>query len=129
MVLTQNLATTWQPNGNTGKVSKGKYSIGEYSVVEVSENGNQENDTDSNEKTENVDNSVDNSKLEYLGGTLGKGVVLLTEEQMDSLYEKLGFDGANHYIERLATWIIDKNAKVGNHYELIMKFAEEDKKV
>ena len=111
------------------QVRLGKLSQGEFRVVEGSENVYKENDTNSNEKTENVDNFVDNSKLEYLGGTLGKGVVLLTEEQMDSLYEKLGFDGANHYIERLATWIIDKNAKVGNHYELIMKFAEEDMKV
>ena len=127
--LGNHLATTWQPNGNTGKVSKGKYSIGEYSVVEVSENGNQENDTDSNEKTENVDKNVDNSNLELMGGTLGKGVVLLTPEQKDALLDKLGLDAFNHYIDKLATFIIDKDAKVSNHYKTILKWVEEDMKV
>jgi hypothetical protein len=127
--LGNQMATTGQPNGNPGKVSKGKYSIDKYSVVESSENGNQENDNFDTDSTENVDKNVDNSSFELMGGTLGKGVVLLTEEQKAALLDKLGLDAFNHYVERLATWIIDKNAKVGNHYGLILKFAEEDKKI
>lgn len=120
------MATKWQPNGNTGKGSIVKDSIGEYRVVESSVNGNQEN---SNNNDESVDNPVDNSSFEYMGGTLGKGVVLLTEAQKNDLLEKMGIDAFNHYVEKLATFIIEKNAKVGNHYKTILKWWEEDKKL
>jgi hypothetical protein len=128
------VATERQPNGNTGKGSIVEDSIGEYRVVEVSDNGNQESDS---AEDENVDNYVDNflsnystgSNLEYMGGTLGKGVVLLTDDQKDALFDILGFDAFNHYIERLATWIIQKNAVVGNHYQTILKWYEEDKRL
>jgi predicted phage replisome organizer len=93
-------------------------------------------DVDASEDTENgnnneetVNNSVDNSSMEYMGGSLGKGVVLLTEEQRDALLEKLGLDAFNHYVEKLATFIIEKKATVGNHYKTILKWWEEDKKI
>lgn len=76
-----------------------------------------------------VDAGVDNSTLEYMGGTLGKGVVLLTDAQSDALLEKLGLDAFNHYIDRLSSFIIEKNATVGNHYKTILKWAEEDKRI
>ena len=76
-----------------------------------------------------VDKGVDNSTLELMGGTLGKGVVLLTDAQRESLLDELGIDAFNHYIDRLSTFIIDKSAKVKNHYQTILKWAEEDKKV
>lgn len=127
------VTTKWQPNGNTGKGSIVEDSIGEYSVVEVSENGNQENDSNN---TENVDNYVDNflkqyddSKLEYIGGNIGKGVVLLSDNQRDSLLDILGLDAFNHYVEKLAWFIIEKDAKVKNHYQTILKWAEEDKRL
>ena len=62
--------------------------------------------------------------LQY--GKLGKGVVLLTDEQDEELLEKLGYDGYNHYVDKLATFIIEKNAKVSNHYATILKWARED---
>lgn len=83
-------------------------------------------DSDSNEIVENF---VGNSPLEYLGGELGKGVVLLTQDQQESLLEKLGLDAFNHYVEKLATFIIDKQAKVSNHYLTILKWAAQDAKV
>jgi hypothetical protein len=79
--------------------------------------------------TENVDNSVENSTLEFMGGTLGKGVVLLSDKQRESLLEELGFDAFNHYISRLADFIIKNNASVGNHYATIRKWAKEDSKI
>ena len=81
-----------------------------------------------NETEENVDKNVDNS-FEYLGGQLGKGVVILTNAQRDALLEKLGIDAFNHYIDKLSTFILSKDAKVGNHYQTIRKWAEEDMKV
>lgn len=67
--------------------------------------------------------------FELHNGTLGRGVVLLTPEQDEALLDKLGFDGYNHYISKLADFIIENNAKVGNHYATILKWAEEDSKV
>lgn len=81
-----------------------------------------------NETEENVDKNVDNS-FEYMGGQLGKGVVILTNAQRDALLEKLGIDAFNHYIDKLSTFILSKDAKVGNHYQTIRKWAEEDMKV
>ena len=62
-------------------------------------------------------------------GSLGKGVVLLTPEQDEALFDKLGFDAYNHYITKLANFIIDNKATVGNHYATILKWAEQDSKV
>ena len=107
---------------DAGKVSIGQDSIGQYSVVEGSGNGNQDNGNN------NVEN-VENSSLEYMGGELGKGVVLLSDAQRDALLEKLGFDAFNHYVKKLSTFIIDKKANVGNHYQTILKWAMEDSKV
>ena len=106
----------WLPDGcqvvATGKVSKEEVSIGQDRVVEVS--------------GEDVDSG---SHFERLNGSLGKGVVLLTKEQDEALLEDLGFDAYNHYIDKLATFIIEKGANVSNHYATIMKWAKEDAKV
>lgn len=107
-------------------IGKGSIEIGQYRVVEVSDNVSEDSDYGNDET---VDNSVEDSKLEFMGGTLGKGVVLLTEAQKDLLLEELGFDAFNHYVEKLATFIIEKKAKVSNHYATILRWANEDKKL
>jgi hypothetical protein len=106
-------------NNMYSQVRVGKERQGEYRLVEGSGNDN----TDNHEK--NVE-TVENSRLEFMGGTLGKGVVLLTEEQSNALLEKLGLDLYNYYVEKLANFIIDKKAKVGNHYQTILKWNLED---
>ena len=67
--------------------------------------------------------------FELQTGSLGKGVVLLTPEQFDALLDKLGLDAFNHYVEKLANFIIEKGAKVSNHYATILKWAEQDSKL
>jgi predicted phage replisome organizer len=89
----------------------------------------EEDDSDTDNDDETVDNSVDNSTLELMGGTLGKGVVLLTDAQRDALLDKLGIDAFNHYIAKLADFIIRNKATVSNHYNTILKWAKEDMKV
>ena len=92
----------------------GQDSLGEDRVVEGSEM---------------TDNGNPPPQLECLSGSLGRGVVYLTPEQDEKLLEVLGFDGYNKYIPKLADFIIDKGAKVGNHYQTILKWYEEDTKV
>jgi hypothetical protein len=43
--------------------------------------------------------------------------------------DRLGLDAFNRYVDRLATFIIEKNAHVKNHYAMILKWHEEDSKV
>lgn len=99
-----------------GSVGKDSLELGEYRVVEVS--------GDDNHGNEEI--STDLSTFELQKGTLGKGVVILTTEQDEALLDKLGFDGYNYYVAKLADFIIDKNATVANHYATILKWAKED---
>ena len=74
-----------------------------------------------------VENSVE--KIEAVGGKLGKGVVYLTQEQMDDLIDKLGLEAFDRYMEKLADFIIEKKANVKNHYATILKWWREDAKM
>ena len=65
-------------------------------------------------------------QLKRIGGTLGKGVVFLSDEQFDDLLDRLGIDEFNRKLERLATFIIEKDAYVQNHYATILKWHEQD---
>ena len=75
---------------------------------------------------EPIDENI--SPLKLVGGTLGRNVVYLTDEQFDNLLDLLGADGFNRYVGRLAEYIIDKGAYVNNHYETILKWASQDSK-
>ena len=62
----------------------------------------------------------------FLGGELGKGVVLLTDDQIGSLLDTMGLDAFDHYMDKLSSFIIKNGAKVKNHYETILKWWKED---
>jgi len=62
----------------------------------------------------------------FLGGELGKGVVLLTDEQVESLLDLMGVDAFDYYVDKLSSFIIKNDAKVKNHFETILKWWRED---
>lgn len=64
-----------------------------------------------------------------MGGTLGKGVVFLSDEQVSDLLDKMGLETFDHYVDKLSCFILDKNAKVKNHYETILKWWSQDGKI
>lgn len=68
-------------------------------------------------------------ELKVVGGDLGKGVVKLTDRQFDDLLDRLGLEGFNTYVERLANYIIKKNANIRSHYATILEWYEEDNAV
>ena len=68
----------------------------------------------------------EDKKLKFVGGELGKGVVLLSDEQIGDLLDTLGLDSFDYYVDKLASFIIKNNAKVANHYETILKWWQED---
>lgn len=65
-------------------------------------------------------------KLEMMQGKLGKGVVALTDEQISILLDKLGVELFEYYVDKLSCFIIQKGAKVKNHYTTILKWWMED---
>ena len=71
----------------------------------------------------------DTDTLKCIGGNLGKNVVYLTDGQLGDLIDRLGMDAFNRYVDRLANFIIEKNAHVKNHYDTILKWYEEDSKL
>ena len=65
-------------------------------------------------------------KLKLFRGELGQGVVMLSEAQITDLLEKLDIDGFDHYVDKLASFIIKTGAKPKHHYETILKWWKED---
>lgn len=65
-------------------------------------------------------------KLKFVGGELGKGVVLLSDEQIGSLLDTLGLDSFDYYVDKLANFIIKNDAHVTNHYETILSWWQKD---
>ena len=114
------LATTWQPNGNQVAT---QYSIGKERLgKDSSGKGSGSVDTATTTATEE-------DVLKLVGGSLGKGVVYLTDRQLGDLMDRLGLDAFNRYVDRLASFIIEKQAHIKNHYETILKWYEQDSKV
>lgn len=66
------------------------------------------------------------SKVNVLGGELGKGVVFLSDEQISDLLDRLDLETFNYYVDKLSTFIIKNDAHVKNHYETILKWWRED---
>ena len=66
------------------------------------------------------------SKVEVLGGELGKGVVFLSIDQISDLLDQMDLDTFNYYVDKLSNFIIKNNAHVKNHYETILRWWRED---
>ena len=69
------------------------------------------------------------SEARFIGGTLGKGVVLLHDEQIGDLLDRMGVDAFDYYVDKLSSFIIKNDAKVKNHYETLLKWWQEDSAV
>ena len=72
----------------------------------------------------------DESKVvKAVGGTLGKGVVFLSDEQVGDLLDRMGIETFNYYVDKLSDFIIKNDARVKSHYETILKWWAEDSQV
>ena len=96
----------------------------EYSFNHSSEKADDENDFSTVLST-NVE-----AQRVVLGGELGKGVVMLSQEQMDDLLEKLSLDEFNHYVSVVADCILKgKRYTKKTHYQAILDMAAKDRKI
>ena len=118
-------------SGSIGGASKpqanGKQTESEKEIEEeVEYEGEFEEDAEGENPAETAASTAERQKLKAVGGKLGKGVVFLSDEQSDDLLDRIGLDAFDYYVERLATFIIEKDAHVQNHYGMILKWHEED---
>ena len=69
------------------------------------------------------------AKLKYLGGSLGKGVVMLSEEQMDSLLDELSMEEFDKYVGIVADMERSgKRYRKKSHYQAILDMVAKDRK-
>ena len=78
--------------------------------------------------TTNEDGDDPEHNVTVMGGSLGKGVLFLSQEQMDDLLDRMGIETFDYYADKLSRFIIEKQARVKNHYETILKWWHEDGK-
>ena len=73
---------------------------------------------------------IDGLKLEYVGGTLGQGLVFMSSEQFGDLCEKLSLDELHKYFEIIVECERNgKKYKKKSHYQAILDMAAADRKV
>lgn len=70
------------------------------------------------------------AKRTMLGGTLGKGVVMLSDEQIADLLEKLSIEEFNKYVEIVADCELNgKPYRKKTHYQAILDMANKDRRI
>ena len=81
-----------------------------------------------NDSSPNRSNS-DSDQLKPLYGSLGRGLVLLTDNQKDDLIEKLNLTEFDTYVSKMAD-LIEKGYNFrSSHYQYILKMVDEDRAV
>ena len=69
-------------------------------------------------------------KMKYLGGTLGQGVVLMSDEQFHDLLDKLSLDEIHKYFDIIVECETSgKRYKKKSHYQAVLDMAAKDRKV
>lgn len=76
-----------------------------------------------------IHSSREEAKLKYLGGTLGKGVVMLSDEQFDLLMDNLSIEEFEKYVGIVADMELSgKHYKKKTHYQAIMDMVAKDRR-
>jgi predicted phage replisome organizer len=89
----------------------------------------QSTDTDSVDLSTDLSTAED-TKRKMLGGELGKGVVFLSQEQIDDLLDRLSLEEFDYYVGVVADCILKgKQYKRKTHYQAILDMAVADRKV
>ncbi len=103
-------------------------SMTSQSCQDTEEDEDEEKDKDKEKESRSFIQRED-AKRKVLGGTLGKGVVMLSDEQIGDLLEKLSLDEFNKYVEAVADCELNgKHYKRKTHYQAILDMAKKDRK-
>lgn len=90
----------------------------------------EEGEKDKEKESHSFTLSRTEAKRKFLGGTLGKGVVMLSDEQFEDLLDKLSLEEFNKYVSIVADCELNgKPFTKKTHYQAILDMAYEDRKV
>lgn len=79
------------------------------------------------EEEEEADGRADKGEeLHFLGGEIGQGVLLISDNQMSELLDRMGMQAFNEYARRVSDYIIRKDAKITSCAATIKKWWLED---
>ena len=109
--------TKWYPTTTTSTTTKTTTSTTTAAAATATTNTSDEEDGDGGEESKVV---------RAVGGTLGKGVVFMSDEQVADLLDRMGIEAFDHYVDKLSDFIIKNGARVKSHYETILKWWKED---
>ena len=88
-----------------------------------------ESEFEKNGLSTNLSTGVEGQRT-VLGGELGKGVVMLSQDQMEDLLDKLSLDEFNHYVSVVADCILKgKKYTKKTHYDAILDMAAKDRRI
>lgn len=109
-------------------------SVGEntdkYDVENYVEKIIAESEADGKEADSLREHLKENIKLKYMGGTLGQGIILMSNEQFGDLCEKLSLDELEKYCEIVVNCERKgKSYKKKSHYKAILDMAMKDRKI
>lgn len=106
------------------EIKKETYKEKDISFIHSCVRENDENDLSTELST------AEENKRKILGGNLGKGVVLLSQEQMDDLLVKLSLEEFDYYVGVVADCILKgKKYTKKTHYQAILEMAVKDRRV
>lgn len=89
-----------------------------------------EEDKEKEKESHSIIHAREDAKMKFLGGTLGKGVVLLSEEQFDDLLDKLSIEEFNKYVGIVAECELNgKPYKKKTHYQAILDMVAKDRRI
>ena len=108
--------TKWYPTTTTSTTTKTTTSTTTAAAVTTTTE-DEDGDSDSDE---------DSKVVKAVGGSLGKGVVFMSDEQVSDLLDKMGIETFDYYVDKLSDFIIKNGARVKSHYETILKWWKED---
>lgn len=72
--------------------------------------------------------NIDSDQLKPLQGSLGRGLVLLTDNQREDLLEKLNLTEFDTYVSKMADLIEKGYTFRSSHYQYILKMVEQDRR-
>lgn len=94
------------------------------------EEGKEEKEEEKEIHSFNQSIAREETKLKYLGGSLGKGVVMLSDDQFNSLMDELSVEEFDKYVGIVADMELSgKHYKKKTHYQAILDMAKKDRKV
>jgi hypothetical protein len=89
-----------------------------------------EEDKEKDKEYHSIIHSYEEVKLKYMGGTLGQGVVFMSDEQFSDLCDKLSIDEIDKYMGIIVECEMNgKRYKKKSHYQAILEMADKDRRL